>query len=340
MIKRESLSPDCITLLKRVKSEPTQQSDPWDSFVPKICVQNLVSTCILDNAPLNLRDVCTSLKGCAGYNPKRFAAVVQRFRNPKIAVLIFSTGKIVCTGAKTIAQAQCIIHTVVDDLKKMKYKYATIKQIKIENMVCSARLPTMIDRSALALKRPSECNYDVEQFPGVIMRHRPIEPITVLVFQSGKIVLTGARSETNALHAFEKVVPILRNFAIYPDKHEIQPRRNDAFQRPISTINIMASRIEQITKRVSEDRKKVTGEERIHEKEKIEKPCESVDMPTPFQLLNIKCVPNCGVCISCEKECAKIMLNDENDLFGSFCCVCEKNDIALQCVVCDKRDLL
>ena len=36
----------------------------------------------------------------AEYNPKRFAAVIMRIRDPRTTALIFSSGKMVCTGAK------------------------------------------------------------------------------------------------------------------------------------------------------------------------------------------------------------------------------------------------
>jgi len=360
MSKREGPSLGSTTLLKKGRSEPIDQSDPWDSFVPKITVQNLVYTCLLggsggddSNILLNLRDVCIKLKGSAGFNPKRFAAVVQRFRNPKIAVLLFSTGKIVCTGAKTTFQAQYIIHGVVENLVKMGYENATIKEINIENMVCSARLPTMIDRSALALKRPSECNYDVEQFPGVIMRHQPIEPITILVFQSGKIVLTGARTETKALQAFEKVVTILRNFAVYPVKQEttdIQPRRSDAFRRPVSAINNMAFSIEQKSKHTTSngiETKKIIAKEKPAGNIQIEEQPDVLEAPhdaPPLGCISIENVhsnlydSSYGACIGCETPCAEIALNDEDDLFGTFCCICDyENLTASPCIVCARK---
>ena len=37
----------------------------------------------------------------AEYNPKRFAAVIMRIRDPKTTALIFTSGKMVCTGAKS-----------------------------------------------------------------------------------------------------------------------------------------------------------------------------------------------------------------------------------------------
>ena len=37
----------------------------------------------------------------AEYNPKRFAAVIMRIREPRTTALIFSSGKMVCTGAKS-----------------------------------------------------------------------------------------------------------------------------------------------------------------------------------------------------------------------------------------------
>jgi len=49
--------------------------------------------------PLDLKKIALKARN-AEYNPKRFAAVIIRIRDPKTTALIFSSGKMVCTGAK------------------------------------------------------------------------------------------------------------------------------------------------------------------------------------------------------------------------------------------------
>ena len=78
---------------------------------PKL--QNIVSTANL-GCQLKLRQIALQARN-AEYNPKRFAAVIMRIKEPKTTALIFSSGKMVCTGAKS-----------EEDSKKASRKYAKI----------------------------------------------------------------------------------------------------------------------------------------------------------------------------------------------------------------------
>jgi hypothetical protein len=49
---------------------------------------------------LDLKKIALQARN-AEYNPKRFAAVIMRIRDPKTTALIFASGKMVCTGAKS-----------------------------------------------------------------------------------------------------------------------------------------------------------------------------------------------------------------------------------------------
>merc|ERR1719464_2701998 len=66
-------------------------------IVPQL--QNIVSTVNLA-CPLDLKKIALHARN-AEYNPKRFAAVIMRIRDPRTTALIFSSGKMVCTGAKS-----------------------------------------------------------------------------------------------------------------------------------------------------------------------------------------------------------------------------------------------
>ncbi len=54
---------------------------------------------------LQLRTIALHCRN-AEYNPKRFAAVIIRIREPKTTALIFSSGKMVITGAKSEEMSQ------------------------------------------------------------------------------------------------------------------------------------------------------------------------------------------------------------------------------------------
>jgi transcription initiation factor TFIID TATA-box-binding protein len=192
----------------------------------QIKLQNIVSTANLC-CPLRLRLIALQAKN-AEYNPKRFSAVIMRIKEPKTTALIFSSGKMVCTGAKS-----------EEDSKKASRKYAKIirslgfpvefKDFKVQNIVGSCDVKFQISLSKLNMKLgryPSSfhsgnnktkkyiCHYEPEIFPGLI--YHMLEPeIVLLIFVSGKIVLTGAKQREQIYDAFRKIFPLLLQF-----KHE------------------------------------------------------------------------------------------------------------------------
>jgi transcription initiation factor TFIID TATA-box-binding protein len=190
----------------------TKNPSGWKDLIPVIKVENLVFTCLL-NEILNLKHIVLKLKKKGPqYNPKRFAAVIIRSMRPKIAILIFSPGKIVCTGAKTEVQALLHINKTIDSIREIGYQRIRIVQMKVENLVGSTELPTQMNISSMADHLSSMCNYEPELFPGAILRIPAISPVTLLVFNSGRIVLTGAKEENEALSKLQQVLHILYRF--------------------------------------------------------------------------------------------------------------------------------
>ena len=190
---------------------------------PKL--QNIVSTANL-GCPLKLRQIALQARN-AEYNPKRFAAVIMRIREPKTTALIFSSGKMVCTGAKS-----------EEDSKKASRKYAKIirslgfpvefKDFKVQNIVGSCDVKFQISLSRLNIQlgklyngndngnnknKKYICHYEPEIFPGLIYHN--IDPeIVLLIFVSGKIVLTGAKERQQIYEAFKKIYPVLYKFKL------------------------------------------------------------------------------------------------------------------------------
>ena len=62
-------------------------------------LQNVVATVDL-GCQLDLKTIAMHARN-AEYNPKRFAAAIVRIKDPKTTALIFASGKMVCTGAKS-----------------------------------------------------------------------------------------------------------------------------------------------------------------------------------------------------------------------------------------------
>ncbi|CAK7219072.1 TATA-binding protein (TBP) [Sporothrix eucalyptigena] len=171
-------------------------------------LQNIVATVNLD-CRLDLKTIALHARN-AEYNPKRFAAVIMRIRDPKTTALIFASGKMVVTGAKS-----------EDDSKLASRKYARIIQklgfdakftdFKIQNIVGSCDIKFPVRLEGLASRHHNFSSYEPELFPGLI--YRMIKPkVVLLIFVSGKTVLTGAKVREEIYQAFEMIYPVLQDF--------------------------------------------------------------------------------------------------------------------------------
>ena len=141
------------------------------------------------------------------YRPKRFPGLVFRLKRPKTATLIFRTGKMVCTGAKSERTARSAIRKVVRELRKAGFVIPGEPEVYITNMVASADVGGGID-IIKASEVLDNIMYEPEQFPGAIYRME--EPkVVMLLFASGKIVITGAKKEEQIHEAADKIRGIL-----------------------------------------------------------------------------------------------------------------------------------
>ena len=147
------------------------------------------------------------------YRPKRFPGLVFRLKRPKTATLIFMTGRMVCIGAKSEKEAFSAVRKVVRELKKEGIVILGEPEIVVTNMVASADIGGKIDLEATS--DILDMMYEPEQFLGAV--YRMDEPkVVILIFSSGSIVITGAKSEEQVHEAAEKIHGILlENGLIY-----------------------------------------------------------------------------------------------------------------------------
>ena len=150
------------------------------------------------------------------YRPKRFPGLVFRLKRPKTTTLIFSTGKMVCTGAKSEKLARSAIRKVVKELKNNGIIILGKPTIVIQNIVASANLHGLVDLEAAA-DVLENVMYEPEQFPGAIYRMGDPK-VVILIFTSGKLVCTGGKSAEMVDVAVAKLHGILKDFdLIYYD---------------------------------------------------------------------------------------------------------------------------
>ena len=172
---------------------------------PVIAIVNVVASATIDQK-LDLVDITKKFPETE-YNPEQFPGLVFRLTKPKTATLIFRTGKMVCTGAKSEELAIAAVNTVVQKLRKAKIKIKKDAIISVQNIVSSISLGGKIhlEKSARTLPRSM---YEPEQFLGLI--HRMLDPKTViLIFASGKLVCVGAKLEKEIHRSVHQIHSLL-----------------------------------------------------------------------------------------------------------------------------------
>jgi transcription initiation factor TFIID TATA-box-binding protein len=147
------------------------------------------------------------------YNPKRCAGVVMRLREPRSTAVIFKTGKVMVAGARSESDARLAARKFVRILNKIGYEDAKFTNFRITNMVGLVDLQFPIRLEAFEKFCGPSALYEPELFPAVILRVL-MPKVTFLVFGSGKVVMTGARTYEDICKAFDSVYPVLTNFRL------------------------------------------------------------------------------------------------------------------------------
>jgi transcription initiation factor TFIID TATA-box-binding protein len=172
-------------------------------------IENIVASAKVTDY-LDLPALASKIKD-AEYNKKRFPGVVLRMQDPKIAALVFGSGKVVLTGAKSIDSLSKGLNILGNLLRKQGIDIPKKLDYKIQNIVTSADLATAINLNKIAVGfNLDRIEYEPEQFPGLV--YRIDDPkIVALLFGSGKIVCTGAKKKEDLTLAVKKIQTELAN---------------------------------------------------------------------------------------------------------------------------------
>jgi len=169
-------------------------------------IQNIVASTSLEH-DIPLIKLAETLPNTE-YNPEQFPGLVMRIKEPKTSALIFSSGNVVCTGAKSMAKVKEAIDNIIKNVRKAGVRISVKPKIKIQNMVASGNLHMDLNLNKLAMKLENT-EYEPEQFPGLVYK-LPGTKATFLLFSNGKIVCTGTTSEAKLKEAVEKLVKVLK----------------------------------------------------------------------------------------------------------------------------------
>lgn len=187
---------------KGLKS-PEQTTKKGDISIRVVNI--VVSTSLEHDIPL---EKMAAVLSNTEYNPEQFPGLVIRIKDPKTSALIFSSGKVVCTGAKSLDKVEESIQQIIESLKKINVNITITPKITVQNIVASGSIGMDLNLNKLAMKLDNT-EYEPEQFPGLVYKLMEAKA-TFLLFSNGKIVCTGTKSETEVHHAVDKLVEVLK----------------------------------------------------------------------------------------------------------------------------------
>jgi len=165
-------------------------------------VQNIVATTSLGK-PVSLTKLARTQSNTE-YNPEQFPGLVLRVKKPKSAVLVFSSGNLVCTGTKSIGQVKQVIEQVIKQLKKINVRITEKPKINVQNIVASGSIDMALNLNLLALELENT-EYEPEQFPGLVYKLE--EPTaTFLLFSNGKLVCTGTKNKKQLEDSMKQII--------------------------------------------------------------------------------------------------------------------------------------
>jgi len=186
---------------KRATTSPAKEAK-----VVGIKVVNIVVSTSLEH-DIPLEKMAATLSNTE-YNPEQFPGLVIRIKEPKTSALIFSSGKVVCTGARSMEKVEESIAKIIESLKKINIKIKIKPKIIIQNLVAAGAIGIDLNLNMLAMSLPNT-EYEPEQFPGLVYKLMEAKA-TFLLFSNGKVVCTGTKSEEAVHNALELLIKNLK----------------------------------------------------------------------------------------------------------------------------------
>src|SRR5713101_7459831 len=116
--------------------------------------------------------------GGSEYEPEQFPGLIYRIKEPKTAILLFRSGKVVCTGAKSLENVKTAIYLVAKQIEADGIPIKKNPEIEVQNIVATSDIGA--------------------------------PEVPLLMFGSGKVVCAGARKPADVEKAVEKITAELK----------------------------------------------------------------------------------------------------------------------------------
>lgn len=177
-----------------------------------IIIENIVATTQIAKE-LDIEHLADAIQD-SKYDPEEFPGLALHFNDPKTATLVFSSGEIICTGAKNIDEIEDSMIKTIDKIEEAGISVMDDPEVEIQNIVASLDLKKELNLVNI-VKNPllENVEYDPEKFPGLVYRMDD-SSVTLLIFGSGKIVCTGAEKLEDASDAINTIEDKLTSMGV------------------------------------------------------------------------------------------------------------------------------
>ena len=192
---------------KKAKKQVQPKAIKKVSEKREVAIVNIVVSTSLEH-DIPLEKMAATLSNTE-YNPEQFPGLVIRIKDPKTSALIFSSGKVVCTGARNLEDVEKSIKKIIKSLEKINIKIKITPKINVQNIVAAGDIGMDLNLNTLAMKLDNT-EYEPEQFPGLVYKLKGESKATFLLFSNGKIVCTGTKSEEEVHKALDKLIENLK----------------------------------------------------------------------------------------------------------------------------------
>lgn len=185
---------------------------------------------------------------------------------PKINMKLFRNGSVQMSGCKSIKNINIALNKLINKLKEVKAKIEdgkivektfieepdiiTVRDFKIDMINSNYQVSMQIDRDKLynlLIKKKIKSSYEPCIRACVIIKYIPLvenieqKEVSVFVFQKGNIIITGARSQSHILSAYNYINEILlthKDEIIKKDEKEEEELILDIYQDILKEINV------------------------------------------------------------------------------------------------------
>jgi len=159
---------------------------------------------------LDLHTIHTSNIGFTRYNHTRFTGLTLKLVHPRTSVVLFSTGRAIILGAKSVRHALFGARKAAKYLRSIGYLECKVNDFNVKNVVVSARLPYAINIRSLATNYTTQAVYEPELFAALIFTLEPTGK--AIIFEKGIINIVGIGNEDVAIRAAHELESIVLRY--------------------------------------------------------------------------------------------------------------------------------